>query len=51
MPCFFKQLGARPTANDPAKFGNWMLRDHKGGDPAEWPEDLRVREYPEPRDG
>ena len=21
--------------------------DHKGGDPAEWPEGLRVREYPE----
>jgi protein gp37 len=30
--------------------GDWMrslnLRDRKGGDPAEWPEDLRVREYP-----
>jgi protein gp37 len=28
--------------------GNWrpMLRDRKGGDMAEWPEDLRVREYP-----
>lgn len=23
------------------------LRDRKGGDPAEWPEDLRVREFPE----
>ena len=23
------------------------LRDFKGGDPAEWPEDLRVREYPD----
>jgi hypothetical protein len=22
------------------------LRDRKGGDPAEWPEDLRVREFP-----
>ena len=22
------------------------LRDHKGGDMAEWPADLRVREYP-----
>jgi len=21
-------------------------RDRKGGDPAEWPEDLRVREWP-----
>ncbi len=26
-----------------------MLRDRKGGDPAEWPEDLRVREWPEVR--
>lgn len=24
------------------------LRDPKGGDPAEWPEDLRVREFPAP---
>jgi hypothetical protein len=23
------------------------LRDRKGGDPAEWPQDLRVREYPQ----
>jgi hypothetical protein len=23
------------------------LRDRKGGDPSEWPEDLRVREMPE----
>ncbi len=23
------------------------LRDRKGGDPAEWPEELRVREFPE----
>jgi len=23
-----------------------MLRDRKGGDPSEWPEDLRVREFP-----
>lgn len=22
------------------------LRDRKGGDPAEWPEDLRIREFP-----
>lgn len=24
---------------------NW-LHDHKGGNPAEWPEDLRIREFP-----
>jgi hypothetical protein len=30
-------------------FGNYRvygLRDPKGGDPSEWPEDLRVRELP-----
>lgn len=26
--------------------GQVRLRDRKGGDPSEWPEDLRVREYP-----
>jgi hypothetical protein len=25
------------------------LRDRKGGDPSEWPADLRVRQFPEPR--
>jgi protein gp37 len=54
IPCFVKQLGARPIANrtdhrwrtpfrDP-----WTprLRDRKGGEPREWPKDLRVREWP-----
>jgi protein gp37 len=27
------------------------LRDRKGGDPHEWPEDLRIREFPEVRRG
>lgn len=27
------------------------IRDRKGGDPAEWPEDLRVREFPSARSG
>jgi protein gp37 len=39
---FMKQLGARPTLA-----GNTLrLRDSKGGDMSEWPEDLRVREWP-----
>ena len=53
---FMKQLGARPQATaDPRGLG-WTetcelsLRDSKGGDPSEWPEDLRVREFPEVRD-
>jgi len=42
--CFVKQLGA-----DPYNFGRCvdLPRHPKGGDPAEWPEDLRVREWPE----
>jgi protein gp37 len=44
-PCFVKQVGARVAS------GGSMPdrpRNRKGGDPAEWPEDLRVREWPEP---
>lgn len=48
VPVFVKQLGAHPVVKD---FGAHPLasvhfRDRKGGNPAEWPEDLRVREYP-----
>lgn len=42
VPVFVKQLGARPTENNIP----YRLKDRKGGDPAEWPEDLRVREFP-----
>lgn len=41
--CFVKQLGADPVWEDGVLLN---LRDHKGGDMAEWPEDLRVRELP-----
>lgn len=54
VPCFVKQLGAQPRgysnnretedAIDASPFD-----DSKGGDPSEWPEDLRVREMPEVR--
>lgn len=57
--CFVKQLGAR--AIDPAtlglalisnnRHGKSFLRDRKGGDMSEWPEDLRVREFPEVEPG
>ena len=79
VPCFVKQLGARPTEPaakargdyhgdgfmssgvwpDGTRFrsvmgkrgfirptGELNLRDRKGGDMSEWPEDLRVREWP-----
>ena len=39
---FFKQWGAYPTMGGK----RIELRDPKGGDPSEWPEDLRVREMP-----
>ena len=52
-----KQLGAQPESGDdddrrhcgdmnlPLRF-RLKLADRKGGDWSEWPEDLRVREYP-----
>lgn len=49
VACFTKQLGANPTEDGVGVACNWMIRDRKGGDPSEWPEDLRVREFPEPR--
>lgn len=39
---FVKQLGANAREDGLL----WPRSDRKGGDPAEWPEDLRVREYP-----
>ncbi|WP_020699566.1 DUF5131 family protein [Reyranella massiliensis] len=48
VACFVKQLGAKPgdrpspqSCHEPIK-----LKDRKGGDWSEWPEDLRVREFP-----
>lgn len=56
VPVFVKQLGAacrgdQPLILDddetspPARMPLW-LKHPKGGDPNEWPEDLRVREFP-----
>lgn len=50
VPVFVKQLGARPYDGD--NFAGYQpetamhLRDSHGGDPSEWPADLRVREFP-----
>lgn len=57
IPVFVKQLGAKPvgdwgeTAASPSwdKDGAWRLKSRKGADPSEWPEDLRVREFPDRR--
>ena len=58
---FVKQLGAKPYSMGIHDHGNdeigeatvfdghrthWKLANRKGGDMAEWPEDLRVREFP-----
>jgi hypothetical protein len=53
VPVFVKQLGADPRGgiHDFAR-REWQegyarpLKDRKGGTMEEWPEDLRVREYP-----
>lgn len=56
VAAFVKQLGARPLVENwpkqPREMANFgrveslSLRNRKGGDWLEWPEDLRVREYP-----
>lgn len=49
VPCFVKQFGSRPIDSQDTAFGypaHLSLRDRKGGDWSEWPEDLRVREFP-----
>lgn len=55
VPVFVKQLGARPVEPHPAHPGDSRyaqdfpleVHDSSGGDPREWPEDLRVRQFPE----
>jgi protein gp37 len=43
VACFVKQVGARPLRSDGQGFA---ITDRKGGDMAEWPESLRVRQFP-----
>ena len=54
VACFVKQLGSNPepTADETSPLGRaireggYRLKDRAGADPAEWPEDLRVQEFP-----
>lgn len=48
VPVWVERLGARQTESMPGHRGvvEYVLRDPHGADPAEWPEDLRVREIP-----
>lgn len=50
--CFVKQMGSRPVGRFPELVDTGLrvlrrFRDKKGADPDEWPEDLRVREFPQ----
>ena len=57
VPCFVKQLGANALDADGSMHGRYQaggirhdfpkLTHSKGGDPSEWPENLRVRQWPE----
>src|SRR5690606_19115021 len=42
---FVKQVGSNPTNREGQPCPH--IKDRKGGSPEEWPEDLRVREFPE----
>lgn len=62
VPVFVKQLGAVPVSvtdrisisvsrphtlpPPPHSPGTVLITDRKGGDMAEWPADLRIREFP-----
>lgn len=48
VACFVKQLGARPVS-DGSDLAD--VSDRKGGDPAEWEQGLRVREWPKTAEG
>lgn len=52
VPVFVKQLGKHPVQPREADGVfvpdyEFQMADAKGGDPSEWPEDLRVRQFPE----
>jgi hypothetical protein len=38
-----KQVGTKPKLHG---FTGMPIKDRKGGNPAEWPQDLRIREMP-----
>jgi protein gp37 len=55
VPFFMKQVGARPGESNPGSerpYDAWdpisyrNMKDPKGGDPVEWPSELRVRQFP-----
>ncbi len=51
VPVFVKQMGSNPVGWLPPEDEHHVdppaLYDRAGADPLEWPEDLRVREFPD----
>lgn len=45
VPVFVKQLGSNPRCDNGLNYYP-LRKDKKGADPSEWPEDLRVQEWP-----
>lgn len=45
VPCFVKQLGAWPYSKEDRE-DHFLLRNRKGADPSEWPNDLQVQQFP-----
>lgn len=50
VPCFHKQLGAHPLHHGDSADARAIrtMKHPKGGDMSEWPEDLRIRQMPDP---
>jgi len=50
VPVFIKQLGAHPVSFNTSPHDNKLyevaIKHRAGADPSEWPEDLRVQEFP-----
>ncbi len=47
VPVFVKQLGSNPVRETiHHDYGHFNFKDRAGSDPAEWPENLRVQEFP-----
>lgn len=50
VPVFMKQTGSNPVGwlaeQDPERIVPPAIHDRAGGDPTEWPEDLRMRRFP-----
>jgi hypothetical protein len=46
---FMKQVGSKPTC-DAKGYACCVfpMKDRKGGDPTEWPDHLRIRDFPQP---